>query len=106
MKTNYILLGAPLVLSSFFALSVEAADQSSKGTGVRSSAHSEEPAQADKASPRERRDGKTSGAVEDQLKACLSRIPKDSTAGQRMVAEQRCQGEQETRSSSHAAPKF
>jgi len=31
------------------------------------------------------------GAVEDSLHACLARIPKDATAGQRMVAEQGCQ---------------
>lgn len=31
------------------------------------------------------------GSVEDSLQACLARIPKDATAGQRMVAEQSCQ---------------
>ncbi len=30
------------------------------------------------------------GASEDSLQACLSRIPKDATAGQRMIAEQSC----------------
>jgi len=30
------------------------------------------------------------GAIEDSLQACLSRIPKDATAGQRMLAEQSC----------------
>lgn len=30
------------------------------------------------------------GATEDSLQACLSRIPKDATAGQRMIAEQSC----------------
>lgn len=31
------------------------------------------------------------GSVEDSLQACLGRIPKDATAGQRMIAEQSCQ---------------
>ena len=30
------------------------------------------------------------GTIEDSLRACLSRIPKDATAGQRMFAEQSC----------------
>lgn len=30
------------------------------------------------------------GASEDSLKACLARIPKDATNGQRMIAEQSC----------------
>jgi hypothetical protein len=31
-----------------------------------------------------------SGASEDSLKACLTRIPKDATEGQRLIAEQSC----------------
>ena len=38
-----------------------------------------------------------SGAVEDSLKACLARIPKDASAGQRMMAEQSCQRDEESR---------
>lgn len=30
------------------------------------------------------------GAIEDSLQACLARIPKDATIGQRMIAEQSC----------------
>lgn len=30
------------------------------------------------------------GATEDSLQACLARIPKDSTTGQRLIAEQSC----------------
>ncbi len=30
------------------------------------------------------------GAVEDALKACMARIPKDASIGQRMTAEQSC----------------
>ena len=31
-----------------------------------------------------------SGASEDSLQACLTRIPKDATVGQRLIAEQSC----------------
>ncbi|MEP7151871.1 MAG: hypothetical protein ABI856_09195 [Nitrospira sp.] len=31
------------------------------------------------------------GAVEDTLKACLARIPKNGSIGQRMVAEASCE---------------
>lgn len=37
------------------------------------------------------------GAVEDSLKACLARIPKDATAGQRMIAKQGCQRDETER---------
>ena len=47
-----------------------------------------------------------SGAVEDTLKACLARIPEDSSAGQRLLAEQSCTGEEGTRKSVQVAPKF
>ena len=47
-----------------------------------------------------------SGAVEDTLKACLARIPKDASAGQQMVAKQSCGSDEETRRLMHTAPKF
>jgi|SRR5687767_11174392 hypothetical protein len=34
--------------------------------------------------------GIAAGAVEDTLKACMARIPQDSSIGQRMMAEQGC----------------
>lgn len=47
-----------------------------------------------------------SGAAEDTLKACLARIPKVASVGQRMLAEQTCAGEEETRKAIRVAPKF
>lgn len=38
-----------------------------------------------------------SGAVEDTREACVARIPKDATSGQRMIAEQSCKRDQESR---------
>lgn len=37
------------------------------------------------------------GAVEDSLNACLARIPKDATAGQKMLAEESCRRDQAAR---------
>ena len=47
-----------------------------------------------------------SGAVEDTLKACMARIPAFASAGQRMLAEQSCAGEEEVRKTLRSAPKF
>lgn len=38
-----------------------------------------------------------SGAVEDNLNACMARIPKDASAGQRMLAEESCRRDQANR---------
>lgn len=47
-----------------------------------------------------------SGSVEDTLKLCLARIPKDASAGQRLLAEQSCQGAERTRSMSQGASQY
>lgn len=44
------------------------------------------------------------GTQGDSLKACLSRIPSDASAGQRMVAERTCQRDAENRRSIDAVP--
>ena len=44
--------------------------------------------------------------VEDTLKACLARIPKDGSSGQRMLAKQSCKQDEGTRKASQDAPKF
>lgn len=38
-----------------------------------------------------------SGAVEDTSNACLARIPKDASAGQKMLAEESCRRDQAAR---------
>ncbi len=45
-----------------------------------------------------------SGAVEDTQQACLARIPKDATSGQRMIAEHSCKRDQASRQSIQDAP--
>jgi hypothetical protein len=37
------------------------------------------------------------GAVEDNLNACMARIPKDASAGQRILAEESCRRDQANR---------
>ncbi len=45
-----------------------------------------------------------SGAAEDTLKACLVRIPKDASTGQRRMAEQGCERDEGTRELIDAVP--
>jgi hypothetical protein len=47
-----------------------------------------------------------SGAAEDTLKACMARIPVFASAGQRMLAEQSCAGEEEARKTLRSVTKF
>lgn len=49
--------------------------------------------------------GIAAGAVEDSLRACLDRIPKDATAGQRLIAEQSCQRDETERHPAGAGDK-
>ena len=44
------------------------------------------------------------GAVEDTLKACMARIPKDASIGQRMIAEQGCGRDESDRKPFLAVP--
>jgi hypothetical protein len=44
------------------------------------------------------------GAVEDTLKACMARIPKDASIGQRMIAEQGCGRDARDRKPFEAVP--
>jgi hypothetical protein len=45
-----------------------------------------------------------SGAVEDTLKACVTRIPKDASIGQRMIAEESCGRDEGDRKSIQSVP--
>lgn len=45
-----------------------------------------------------------SGAVEDSQEACLARIPKVATSGQRMIAEDSCKRDQSSRQSIQDVP--
>jgi hypothetical protein len=45
-------------------------------------------------------------SVDDTLKACLARIPEVATAGQRLLAEQNCRGEEHTRRDMQVTPRF
>lgn len=104
-----MLLPSLLMLSSLSALSVQAAERHAADQQVKAAQHrpsAGESASAKSMPPGQAMDGMASGSVEDTLKACLSRIPADGTAGQRMLAEQGCQGQHETRTSNQAAPRF
>jgi hypothetical protein len=44
------------------------------------------------------------GAVEDTLRACMTRIPKDASLGQRLVAERTCARDDNDRKPFQGAP--
>jgi hypothetical protein len=97
MRIHLIIKGAVLLsflmlLASFPMRPTHAADQLVRGTMV--------------LAPIEALGVVASGAVEDTLKACLARIPEGASAGQRMLAEQSCEGEEATRNVTPLAPKF
>ena len=48
--------------------------------------------------------GMAAGAVEDTLQACMARIPKDASIGQRMIAEQGCGRDESDRKPFEAVP--
>ncbi len=95
MRANLIIartiLAASLgLIAGISSLSVQAAEQS---PGVPTTAPSAgEPAVV------------ASGAVEDSFSACLARIPKDASAGQRMMAEQSCKRDEGAREIVRDAP--
>jgi hypothetical protein len=76
-------LGTLCLLAGLTAAPVQAADKSQTAPPVKAATTSQNTIAA--------------GAVEDSLKACLARIPKEATAGQRMIAEQGCQRDETER---------
>jgi predicted alpha/beta hydrolase family esterase len=90
--TRRVLLLSALLISPAAVLTAQAADGQVKGATL--------------VAPANERNAMASGAVEDTLKACLGRIPLNASAGQRLLAEQSCAGEHETRQVVPSAPKF
>lgn len=72
-----ILAGTFILLSGILASSARAAD---KASAIPAPPAATAPGNA-----------LAAGASEDSLQACLARIPKNATIGQRMIAEQSCQ---------------
>jgi hypothetical protein len=73
---NLIIAGLGLFVAAILPISAEAADGA-----------------ADKSAPTAAVAAKSlaaAGAVEDSLQACQTRIPKDASIGQRLIAEQSC----------------
>ena len=48
--------------------------------------------------------GMAAGAAEDTLNACMARIPKDASTGQRMMAEQGCMRDEGDRTQFRPSP--
>lgn len=88
--TRTILIASLALIPWIAALSADAAEKAPKA--------STPPMQS------EGRSTVASGAVEDSREACLARIPKDATAGQRMIAEGSCKRDQESRQAIQDVP--
>ncbi len=103
-----LLLCSLLTLPSVSTLTVQAAEKESKKAKPKSSAEkpSAKPSAKGKAQAGKQQAGAEARQEEDLLKACLSQIPADSTAGQRLLAEQGCRKEQKSRATSGAARQF
>lgn len=98
MKTHVfshrlILCGSVLLLaSSLSPFSIHAEDGQVTGAMI--------------VTPKDKLNEVASGAVEDTLKACLARIPDRATAGQRMLAERTCHGQEVVRKTINGPPQF
>lgn len=106
LTSSALLLSALLPLSFVSPLTAQAAESMAKKAQPQSSTAKPN---GNGVAPADQGQGKDAGAekvVEDKLKTCLSRIPADSSTGQRLLAEQGCRKEQEVRSARHAAPEF
>ena len=95
MKTHLLIQYAILPVSILFAASLifvpaQAADQP-RGKLETGSAANARPVIA-------------AGAAEDSFKACMARIPKDASIGQRMIAEQGCMRDESARQPFEAVP--
>lgn len=101
--SSALLLGALHAVSSVSPVIAQAGEATSKNAQPQSTTAT---LKGNSAAPAGQ--GKVAGgeAVETKLNTCLSRIPSDSSSGQRLLAEQSCRKEQEIRSASHAAPQF
>lgn len=102
MYTHFLI--RPSVLFSFWLLLVSSLSPFSSQAEDQQPTHSEDrqlkgaviiPEQ--KAPPKDRPGDMSPSATEDALKTCLTRIPKDASVGQRMMAESTCQREEALR---------
>lgn len=80
----FVLITSSMMLGSCVTGPAEDSTASSAGSGT--VAAPGDPYQTDAA-----------GAASDTLKACLARIPKDASVGQRMIAERSCERDQADR---------
>jgi hypothetical protein len=85
-----LLVGLGLFVSATLPISAEAADGMANKQASPAAAAVQSSAAA--------------GSVEDTLQACMTRIPKDASFGQRLVAERTCARDDSDRKPSQNAP--
>ena len=91
MPITYALLSVPIVFAaSLMLVPAQATDQPRGKLETGSAANA--------------RPGIAAGAAEDTFKACMARIPKDASIGQRMIAEQGCMPDESDRQPFEVVP--
>ena len=85
-----LLVGLGLLVSATLPISAEAADGMANKPASPAAAAIQSSAAA--------------GAVEDTLQACMTRIPKDASLGQRLIAERTCARDENDRKPFQNAP--
>lgn len=98
-KSPHMFCSALLVISSLSPVSTRADEQQPKGA-----TEEQQPKGILVLPPRDKFGDVSPGAAEDTLKACLARIPDQATVGQRMMAEQTCEREEQARKTYHLSP--
>ncbi len=102
MNSKYLIRSAVVIgmlaLIAWLPAAATQAEEQPTQIMAQSASMSEPPA------PAEGLNETASGAVEDTLRACLSRIPKDASAGQLMIAEESCARDKADRQSIDAVP--
>jgi len=90
LAPSNLIVGLGLFVSATLPFSAEAADGMANKPALPTAAVVQSSAAA--------------GSVEDTLQACMTRIPKDASLGQRLIAEQSCARDDNDRKPFQSAP--
>ena len=90
LKACNLVVGLGLVISVTLPISAGATDGAAHKPTAQENAAAQNPVAA--------------GAVEDTLQACMTRIPKDASLGQRLIAEKTCMRDDNERKLFQQAP--
>ncbi|MGQ0811322.1 MAG: hypothetical protein ACT4OO_08880 [Nitrospiraceae bacterium] len=103
--TSNALLTVIITISSTLLLSACATEEGTKvGSGTSGAAPTAAKVPSTLNAPAKATSKVASGTEDDTLQACIGRIPKDATVGQRMIAEQTCKRDEAVRGEINVVP--